>query len=109
MWPLPAWYFIELALICSFAAILFVSGIPLGRPLLWVAFGVILAFALLGAFSVGLTYLPIALVFAIVSLSSVLRATAVAHRRPGDLRDRSARSDCHNAHPRAAAMMSGEE
>jgi hypothetical protein len=73
MWPLPGLYFIELPALAIFCAFTFIRGGPLGRILPWVAVGIFAAFCILGAFSVGFAYLPIVLIFAIISVSSSVR------------------------------------
>ena len=40
---------------------------------MWVSVGVFFAFAILGAFSVGFFYLPVALIFTVISITSELR------------------------------------
>jgi hypothetical protein len=73
MWPLPSLYFIELVAISTISAFIFVRGDPRGSLITWVAAGVISAFSILGAFSIGFFYLPIALIFTVVSVTSDVR------------------------------------
>jgi hypothetical protein len=73
MWPLPGLYFIEMAVLCLLGAWAFILAIPLGRSILWGVSGTLFAFSILGAFSVGFFYLPVALVFAVISLTSDIR------------------------------------
>jgi hypothetical protein len=77
MWPLPGLYFVELAALSILSAVVFVRGDPAGRNITWAAAGIFLAFSILAGFSVGFFYLPIFLIFAIISVSSNLR-----HRQP---------------------------
>ena len=73
MWPLPALYFIEMVALSIISAFLFVRGDPRDKFIIWGAAGVISAFSILGASSVGLFYLPIALLFALISGTSDVR------------------------------------
>jgi len=73
MWPLPALYFIEIAVLSVISALTFVHGGPSARALMWGAVGVLGAFCILGMFSVGPLYLPIFFIFAAVSVTSSLR------------------------------------
>lgn len=73
MWPLPALYFIEIMTLSILSAFLFVRGDPSGQFLTWGAAGVIGVFSFLAAFSVGFFYLPLALIFAIISITSDVR------------------------------------
>src|SRR6266498_5485013 len=67
MWPLPGLYFIEIGTLSVVSAFLFIRGDPRGQFLTWGAAGVIGAFSILAAFSVGFFYLPVVLLFAIIS------------------------------------------
>jgi hypothetical protein len=69
MWPLPGFYFIEMVSLSLISTFIFVRGDPRGSLITWVAAGVISAFATLGAFSVGFFYLPVALMFVVISLT----------------------------------------
>ena len=73
MWPLPGLYFIEMVALGILSAFTFFRADPRDRFITWGAVGVICAFSILGAFSVGFFYLPVALIFAIISLSSDVR------------------------------------
>lgn len=73
MWPLPGLYFFEMVALGSLSAILFVLGDSRYRFITWGAAGAITAFSILGAFSVGFFYLPIALLIAVISVTSNLR------------------------------------
>jgi hypothetical protein len=70
MWPLPALYFIEVAALGILSAFMFIRGGRIGRIFTWASAGIFLGFALMGAFSVGLLYLPITFIFAAISVSS---------------------------------------
>ena len=69
MWPLPGLYFIEMVALSFISTFTFVRGDPRGSLITWFAAGVILAFSILGAFSVGFFYLPVALIFGVISLT----------------------------------------
>jgi hypothetical protein len=73
MWPFPALYFIEIVALSILSAFMFVRGDPRGPFLTWGAAGVIGVFSILAALSVGFFYFPVALTFAIISISSDVR------------------------------------
>jgi hypothetical protein len=73
MFPLPALYFIEMVALSLLSAYTFFRADPRDRSLAWGAVGAIGAFSLMGAFSVGFFYLPVALLFAIISATSDVR------------------------------------
>jgi len=68
-WPLPGFYFVEIVSLSFISTFIFVRGDPRGSLMTWVAAGVISAFSFLGAASVGFFYLPVALVFIVISLT----------------------------------------
>ena len=70
MWPLPALYFLEVVSLSILSAFMFVRGDPWGPFLTWGAAGVIGVFSILAALSVGMFYFPLALIFAILSITS---------------------------------------
>jgi hypothetical protein len=76
MWPLPALYFIELPALAMLSALAFLSAAPEARFITWAVVGMFGAFCIVGGFSVGLTYLPITLLFAGLSIASDLRNRA---------------------------------
>jgi len=69
MWPLPGLYFVEMVSLSFISTFIFVRGDPRGSLMTWVAAGVISAFSFLGALSVGCFYLPVALMFSVISLT----------------------------------------
>jgi hypothetical protein len=69
MWPLPGVYFIEVVALSTIAAILFVRGDSGGSFITWGVAGVMSVFSILGAFSIGFFYLPVALIFAVISIT----------------------------------------
>jgi protein-S-isoprenylcysteine O-methyltransferase Ste14 len=74
MFPLPALYFIEMLALSLLNAYTFFRSDPRDRSLAWGAVGAISAFSILGAFSVGFFFLPVALLFAIISITSDIRS-----------------------------------
>jgi hypothetical protein len=73
MWPLPALYFVEMVALGIFSAFAFLRGGPRGKLITWGAVGVFLAFSILGAFSVGFFYLPVAFLFGAAAIISDVR------------------------------------
>ena len=73
MWPLPGLYFIEMLALSIVSAFIFVRGDPRNQFITWGTAGVISAFSILGALSVGFFYLPVALIFAVISVTSAVR------------------------------------
>jgi hypothetical protein len=69
MWPLPGLYFIEMAALGLLSEITFLRGNPGSRFVPWAAIGAISAFSILGAWSVGLFYLPVALILVVISVT----------------------------------------
>jgi hypothetical protein len=72
-WPLPGLYFLEMAAMGIVGAIAFVRRGPYGAAITWAIAGIFAAFSVVGAWSVGFLYLPITLIFGIVSLSYDVR------------------------------------
>ena len=73
MWPLPGLYFLELPIVTLVVALAFVLDAPSRSILAWAAVGIVAAFSVLGAFSVGIAFVPVALLLAIAAISSDLR------------------------------------
>jgi hypothetical protein len=73
MWPLPGLYLIEMVALSIISTFAFFRGDPRDKFITWGAIGVIGAFSMVGAFSVGFFYLPVALIFAIISVTSDVR------------------------------------
>jgi hypothetical protein len=74
MWPAPGLYFIEVAVVCVAAVGLLLGGGAAGRAALWVSAGIVSAFSLLGAFSVGLYYFPVVVLLIFAALAADKRA-----------------------------------
>jgi hypothetical protein len=68
MWPLPALYLIEIAALSVVSTLLFIRRAPIGTILIWCNTGVLTAFFYVAGFSVGLYYLPLALIYALTSI-----------------------------------------
>jgi hypothetical protein len=74
LWPLPGLYFIEMAVLSLVCALLaFVADNPLSHFITWVSVGIFTGFSILGAWSVGFFYLPVAVIFAVIVIRSDLR------------------------------------
>ena len=73
MWPLPALYFIEMVVLSIISAFIFIRGDPRDQFITWGTAGALSTFSFLGALSVGFFYLPIALIFATISVTSNVR------------------------------------
>jgi hypothetical protein len=74
MFPFPALYFIELMTVSVLGALGVWLGAESRRGLFaWAVAGLFLAFAILGALSVGFFYLPVALLFALAGLTADIR------------------------------------
>jgi hypothetical protein len=74
MWPVPGLYFIEIVAICACAAGWLLSERAASRAVLWISAGIVLAFSLLAALSVGLYYFPVAVLLVIAALVADMRA-----------------------------------
>ena len=73
MWPLPGLYFTEMAALSMLSAFVVISGDPRSPFITWGTAGIMSGFSILGSLSVGFFYLPIALIFFVISLTSDLR------------------------------------
>ena len=73
MWPLPALYFIEMVAFSMISAFIFIRGDRRQQFIIWGTAGVISAFSILGALSVGFFYLPVALILAAIAVTSDVR------------------------------------
>ena len=70
MWPLPGLYLIEIVALCITATVAIVRGASFGGILTWIVVGALGGFAVMGAWSIGPLFLPAAVIFAIIALSS---------------------------------------
>jgi hypothetical protein len=73
LWPLPALYFIELTFLSITGAMAFMRWNARGKTITWAVAGTISAFSFIAILTVGLIYQPIALIFAIISLTFDVR------------------------------------
>jgi hypothetical protein len=74
VWPLPALYFLELMAVSVLASLGVWQGAENRLGLFaWAAAGLFLGFAIMGLWSVGFFYLPVALLFALAGLAADLR------------------------------------
>jgi hypothetical protein len=74
MWPLPGLYFIEMAalsLVCALIA--FLDYNLRSQFIIWGAVGILTGFSILGAWSVGFFYLPVAILFGVIAIRSDIR------------------------------------
>jgi hypothetical protein len=68
MWPLPAFYLIETVAISLVALSGIFRGDALGNLVAWAVVGALLGFAIMGGFSIGLFYLPVAALLGLAAL-----------------------------------------
>jgi hypothetical protein len=68
-WPLPGLYFVEIVSLSFISTFIFIRGDPRGSLMTWVAAGVMSSVSFLGAASVGYFYLPVALMYSVISLT----------------------------------------
>ena len=68
MWPLPGLYLVEMVALSIIGMLSIVLGNPPGGTVSWVVAGVLLAFVVMGAWSIGPLFLPIALIFAVTAI-----------------------------------------
>jgi hypothetical protein len=73
MWLLPGLYFIEIAVVSLICAYMVLREDPRRMTINWVVTGIFIAFSILTGFSVGIYYMPVALIFAILSVVSDVR------------------------------------
>ena len=74
MWPLPGLYLVEMSIV-SVLGMFGILGNSLGRSslrigLTWAAVGILLAFVIMGAWSIGPFFSPVVLIFAIAAILS---------------------------------------
>jgi hypothetical protein len=85
MWPLPGLYVLELLAVSAVGMLgIFRDGseqFASGATLTWAAVGVLFGFGVMGAWSIGLVYLPVAAIFLIAAIVSDRRRhqTSAAH------------------------------
>jgi len=64
MWPLPGLYLVEVAVVTATAASMLALGLRRRAAITWAAAGIVTAFSILGALSIGAAYAPTALLLA---------------------------------------------
>ena len=72
-WPFPALYFIELAALALACALTYGLSSSLRSMITWATVGVLAAFSILGAWTVGLYYMPVAALFLTLAVIADLR------------------------------------
>jgi len=73
-WPLPGLYFIELVLLSGLSAGLFLRGDRRRSVVAWAVAGAFSGFVVIGAWSIGLFYLPVTVLFGLTARVSDRRA-----------------------------------
>jgi hypothetical protein len=73
MWPLPGLYFIEMVALSVVSALAFIRGDSRSKLITWGAVGIFSAFSIVGAWSVGFFYLPVAFIFGVIAIISEVR------------------------------------
>lgn len=73
IWPLPGLYFMEMVTVSIVSAVAFVRGDSWGRLFIWGAVGIYIVFSILGAFSVGFFYLPVAIIYGMLAIRADVR------------------------------------
>ncbi len=72
-WPFPALYFIELAALALGCALAYTVRSPFRATLTWVTVGVLAAFSILGAWTVGLYYALVTVLFFVMAVMADVR------------------------------------
>jgi hypothetical protein len=70
MWPLPGLYLVEVVAVTAIAASMLALGRRQRAAFTWAAAGVVTAFSILGALSIGAAYAPTALLLAAAGVSA---------------------------------------
>jgi hypothetical protein len=78
MWAFPALYLIEMLVLCALVLIAATRGITASALLAWMAAGAVLAFSGLAMFSIGMFYVPVAALLALVGIFAALRTRTSA-------------------------------
>ncbi len=73
MWPLPGLYFIELPAAAIATLLTFLRADASSAMTTWISAGIFTAFSIIGAFSIGLFYLPIAIMFVMLAVLATRR------------------------------------
>jgi hypothetical protein len=72
-WPLPALYFVEISALSMASAIAYAAGSPTRPVIVWATFGVLAAFAILGVWTVGVFYVPVAALYLLLAVGADMR------------------------------------
>ncbi len=72
-WPLPGLYFIELPAAALASLLTFLREDSSSAMTAWITAGIVTAFSVIGAFSIGLFYLPIAIRFIMLAVLATVR------------------------------------
>ncbi len=83
MWPLPGLYFIELPAAAIATLFTFLRADPSSAMTAWISAGIFTAFSVLAAFTIGLFYLPIAIMFVMLAVLATNRQGLNALRGVG--------------------------
>jgi hypothetical protein len=73
MWPLPGLYLVEMPALSIIGALAVVRGKPSSTLITWASAGAFGAFCALGVMSVGIFFLPAAVIFAVISITADAR------------------------------------
>ena len=76
-WLLPGFYLIELFLGAAICFLAFLMRYRHASTICWIYSGILCVFIFLASFSVGLLYVPVFLVFAMVSIFSTIRLRSI--------------------------------
>ncbi len=73
-WPLPGLYFIELVLLSAMSAAMYLRSDRRRSAVTWVVAGAFSGFMVIGAWSIGLFYLPVVVLFGVSAIVSDRRS-----------------------------------
>jgi hypothetical protein len=74
LWPFPALYFIEMAVLSSIVPFANIRNWKMARMVIWAIAGLFIGFVILGVLSVGVIYYPIALLILVVAILMEIRS-----------------------------------
>jgi hypothetical protein len=74
LWPFPALYFIEMAVLSSIVPLANIRNWKMARMVIWAIAGLFIGFVILGVLSVGVIYYPIALLILVVAILMEIRS-----------------------------------
>jgi hypothetical protein len=74
LWPFPALYFIEMAVLSSIVPLANIRNWKMARLVIWAIAGLFIGFVILGVLSVGVIYYPIALLILVVAILMEIRS-----------------------------------